>query len=369
MKRPRTPLLTRNTKLVTLAVIALSLLKTPTTLGKNSQEPSHLQEHDILDTDVSEFCAIDCQNGGTCLEGDAATSFQEDHRHPQPNGAELPLFHTKSVNGFYCKCRRGYTGVDCSIPYETCPNSESGQITQCFNGGVCLDSTMPTTSCDCSKALSTDGTIWAGQFCELKVRKEQFCGSVQDGRYCLNGGSCKTDFSRPDEGPCVCGKGYSGAHCEIPRETEESCTLPCENGGICKQGSKTESTTLFDVSNVNNMYCECPPGYDGVQCEYQVDVCGVGGNSTDSDKPSHICLHGSKCVADGNEPTGYTCSCGNDQGESNQANEGVCPYHTMEICSPSANSLNAVEYFEGMAVPAFCVNGGTCKDIVVGNSL
>jgi hypothetical protein len=50
-------------------------------------------------------------------------------------------------------------------------------------------------------------------------------------------------------------------------------------------------------------HCVCPDGYFGLQCEHKLEICPGG---------DHVCLHGSKCVAQDEGEGGQTthkCDC------------------------------------------------------------
>lgn len=209
--------------------------------------------------------------------------------------------------------------------------------------------------------------------------------------YCLNGGTCRGDENDGvilSKNPCKCSTGYMGSHCEtamtdpsqllvnnsgynnssngnnehapaaaVPRDntnTKGKCTLKCRNGGKCALGHAPPDWIRIwpgDPLHDNTMQCICPNGYGGRYCEYPADVCG--------DNYEHICLHGSKCVT---KPEGsYSCECPN----------GACIHQQTEFCLPGMNGASsnlpmpAIEYYGGMAIPAFCLNGGTCRDIIV----
>ena len=57
---------------------------------------------------------------------------------------------------------------------------------------------------------------------------------------------------------------------------------PCKNGGKC--------TNTF-----GSYYCECKPGFGGMNCEIDIDECAV-----------EPCLNGGSCVDGENQ---YTCLC------------------------------------------------------------
>lgn len=65
---------------------------------------------------------------------------------------------------------------------------------------------------------------------------------------CQNGGQCY-------ENACLCPDGYTGSDCS---EVINDCDSPCQNGGTC---------------NPNTGNCDCPPNYEGPQCQFEVVSC------------------------------------------------------------------------------------------------
>ena len=68
---------------------------------------------------------------------------------------------------------------------------------------------------------------------------------------CLNGGTC---FERFNNGGylCACAPGYEGDNCEI--DIDFCAPEPCLNGATC-------------VDLVEGYECTCPPGWEGDNCE------------------------------------------------------------------------------------------------------
>ena len=164
-----------------------------------------------------------------------------------------------------------------------------------------------------------------------------------EGSYCVNNGKCP---ETADAG-CDCPDGFSGSHCET-NELDERCTLNCLHGGTCQRGKDPGmDLTEWPGRSTGGMHCACTPGYSGHLCEYLVDICG---------NYDHICLHGSKCIK--NEGS-YSCKCTDDSCRDR---------HRTQFCLPTTKTGTSgldppVEYYGGMAIPAFCFNGGECVDI------
>jgi hypothetical protein len=75
-----------------------------------------------------------------------------------------------------------------------------------------------------------------------------------------------------------------------------------------------------------------------------------------------VCLHGSTCSTSvtATGQTQYVCDCPQPY----LGGSGCRGQERMELCNPHL----APEYTFGMALPAFCLNGGTCKDVVNGDA-
>lgn len=141
----------------------------------------------FLASEVASECSLPCQNGGTCVSGEA--TFQAP---TNSDGTAFDFLETKSVNGNHCACPTGWTGVLCSVPFDTCDNTNH----PCYNGGVCRRGVLDDYGneqfyCDCGNAVGSDGTKYVGQYCEHPVKT--YCGDDQS-QFCLNGGKCNTNY-------------------------------------------------------------------------------------------------------------------------------------------------------------------------------
>jgi EGF-like domain len=173
--------------------------------------------------------------------------------------------------------------------------------------------------------------------------------------YCSNGGFCKAMYRDDPFNPCQCLEGYSGPHCEFVGSNVApglSCTLNCQNDGVCRIGAETwEKLLQYDYDATpqdQRQYCSCPNGYYGTLCEYgmkdniiHLEKCG--------DEP---CLNGGVCkeVLNQDGSTSRQCDC------SGAKVLGVP--HAGQFCEHNATDVCAVGEYGGQV---FCVNGGTCK--------
>ncbi|KAH9499805.1 hypothetical protein Btru_077859 [Bulinus truncatus] len=106
---------------------------------------------------------------------------------------------------------------------------------------------------------------------------------LENNTECLNNGSCRVTGN--NTAACECPPGFTGAACEY---NVDDCTESlCFNGATC-------------VDGVNNFTCVCTPGHAGRYCEVGVDEC-----------LSSPCLNGGSCLDKVNDfecycPMGYT---------------------------------------------------------------
>lgn len=119
------------------------------------------------------------------------------------------------------------------------------------------------------------------------------------------------------------------------------CTLDCMNGGLCRLGEnpKPGNIGLHLGENPNDdMYCECPEGWDGPDCTHEVEACGGA-----------TCMNGSTCKAG---IGGDYCDCTTGYDVAN----GI--FYAGVHCQYEANEVCGAGVFNGQAY--FCTNGGTC---------
>mmetsp|Transcript_2307 Transcript_2307/g.4973 ORF Transcript_2307/g.4973 Transcript_2307/m.4973 type:complete len:574 (+) Transcript_2307:139-1860(+) len=277
-----------------------------------------------------------CQNDSACRDGNRTYNIDTDVG-----------FHTvTNQNGYHCDCPKGFSGLDCSRPFEDC---NTGVNVKCFHGGTCLPESMVEDTeyasyCECSDAFF-EGQRYAGKYCEVAVEETEYCPE-QQGLFCLNGGSC------PSGGPraphiCQCRDGYTGEHCEFIAPEGPDCTLECFNEGVCKVGRVNAPW-----GNIDDFYCDCPTGFGGIRCEHLSETCDDGNT---------VCLHGAMCesLVKPGGTTEFSCACSTPY----LGGSGCEEKRRMELCMPTLGP----EYSLGMAVPAFCLNGGKCRDVMNGN--
>nr|XP_026691416.1 MAM and LDL-receptor class A domain-containing protein 1-like [Ciona intestinalis] len=131
--------------------------------------------------------------------------------------------------------------------------------------------------------------------------------------WCKNGGYC-IPFPNNTH-VCDCVQGWEGVQCEL--DVDECASNPCSNGGNCTHG-------------FNSYECFCGIGYHGTTCEF-VDQCINGGLNR--------CENGGTCV----------------------------PVENSKYCICAAGYTGVyceIEIDECLVTP--CLNGGTCTDLVNG---
>jgi Notch 1 len=292
-------------------------------------------------------CTLKCHNKGICRRGmkkDSSSDGKIDYD-----------FWKAHSNYQYCACPEGYHGLQCEIHSTKCGSHD------CFNGGDCVTITTGTRHehyCDCTKAHANN-VAYGGQFCQYEA--DNLCEShtkINGQQFCLNNGECHQSGSEIE---CKCPEGFHGPICEFEDSPTpnlyENCTLQCENDGKCQNGAKDNSImnqfgselSAYTVAYDHNFeHCVCPEGFMGLKCETKVEICGNG---------QHVCLHGSKCVADGYD---FSCNCDVASTPTVAMAGEYCQHISTSICSTDEVSSS----MSNQSTFAFCVNNGQCVDIV-----
>jgi hypothetical protein len=153
---------------------------------------------------------------------------------------------------------------------------------------------------------------------------------------------------------------FSGPRCEFTSAEDAKCSLTCQNGGSCRSGLKDEALVNAlgkEMSHFNSSrsglfeHCVCPDGFFGIQCEHKLEICPGG---------DHVCLHGSKCVAENesaedNSEITQKCDCEHSFDAVGRYAGKFCQYSSTDICTKTGQPG------VGKANFAFCVNNGSCK--------
>uniref|UniRef100_A0A7R9W665 EGF-like domain-containing protein n=1 Tax=Pseudictyota dubia TaxID=2749911 RepID=A0A7R9W665_9STRA len=238
-------------------------------------------------------CTLSCANGGTCEFGVGAPDV-----FGRAIGAPFAL-KVHSIEGMYCRCPEGFTGIFCDVPFEACAVNGGDDLDavladglydyrpKCFHGGSCPEGGT-WGACDCTDATAAvpgaEDVIYVGRYCEYQTR-ELSCavgGEVVSTIHCANRGRCPWDETKLG---CDCPTGFSGTHCEL-RESKvdekgegEVCgingSLRCQHGSKCYIGGREGGPGRCDCSTAD------PPHYSGFECENELtDLC------VDADAPA-----------------------------------------------------------------------------------
>lgn len=148
---------------------------------------------------------------------------------------------------------------------------------------------------------------------------------------------------------CSCIPGYNGVNCQT--DINECASNPCQNGGSCSD-------------HVNRYSCSCVPGYLGLICQTDINECASnpcqnGGTCTDQVN-AFMCgcmlgYAGVICQTDINECASNPCE-----------NGGSCTDYVNKYtcsCVPGYLGSNCqTDYDECQSNP--CMNTGSCKNLI-----
>ena len=325
---------------------------------------------DILGNDTAPFgnilydgipCGYDnyCFNGGVCT-------------------TSTHLVGGQVVTAHLCDCSNAFTnttlyaGSSCQFASTTlCTQPAPGATLAgqqfCVNQGTCKQSVAD--GCNCPEG-------WNGTHCEVPVNVTvnasndatvHACGNIT----CLHGGTCVStqvvlaDGTVKSEAHCDCSTAYTstdlyaGETCEF--KSTSLCTQPeagaslegtqfCVNGGICRE-------------NVNQG-CECPPGWTGFRCEFEMQADDFADQAKNDTKVTQcgdlVCLNGGTCVTslltspDGGTREEQHCDCSTAVTSTDLYAGEQCEFKSTTFCTqPKSNST--------LAGVLFCVNGGHCQ--------
>lgn len=267
----------------------------------------------------------------------------------------------------------------------------------CFHGGQCKTWTNDETGdtneyCFCSDL--SEGRF-VGIECDLIAPSDpdEWCNPYGD--FCLHGGECimddDEDMTPTDDNDkshikiCDCPKEYTGRYCELHvnspqvqahvkeedanKPIEESCTLDCQNDGLCEFGhrppnfaeitaetTEEEESSSENVNAVGYQYCSCPRDFFGTRCEHQVEICGYDGDLN----PQHHCHNGATCVdkhmlripeerLEFVPP--FLCDCVSVSTPTQRYTGPYCEYTNIHMCNKDESNVDSRTY---------CVNDGTC---------
>nr|XP_020465574.1 sushi, nidogen and EGF-like domain-containing protein 1 isoform X2 [Monopterus albus] len=224
--------------------------------------------------DVDECASYPCQNGGTCKD---------------------------LINSFVCHCPPGYSGILCETDIDECKDRP------CLNNALCMEGAGSFT-CVCEPG-------YTGVLCETELVVLRFNSSETENQTALcEEEDCKKhqicDYTSLGVYTCTCAPGFYGDKCE------EECL--CQNGGVC-----------VDINGT----CDCPSGYTGLYCQFEVTQTPCSN--------SRPCPDGGPCLEYGGA---YLCTCQTSAAELDH--KDFYPYvQPQSICDSSP-----------------CLNGGYCYE-------
>lgn len=262
--------------------------------------------------DVNECASSPCQNGGTC----------EDR-----------------IKSFICQCPPGYTGTLCETDVDECRDGP------CLNGALCNQGAGHFT-CVCEPG-------YTGALCETDVDE---CESQP----CRNRGEC---VDRVANFTCVCPASFSGRHCDTELVVHQLNSTQAENQTVSCEGEDCEKHQLCESTSQGIYNCTCTPGYYGNKCEEEC-LCQNGGVCVD--------INGT-CDC----PTGYTgLYCQFEVTQTPCSNSRPCPdggpcleYGGAYLCTCQTSGAEPdhkdfYPYVQPQSVcdSSPCLNGGYCYE-------
>eukprot|EP00980_Cylindrotheca_fusiformis_P010022 scaffold2214_cov139-Cylindrotheca_fusiformis.AAC.19 len=144
-----------------------------------------------------------------------------------------------------------------------------------------------------------------------------------------------------NEGQCAFGKGHFGSYGNVDAD------------GNGKDANLNEDKSWEDKDHAGGMYCICPPGFVGLQCEISLTMCGL---LSDNNDRSYKCRNGSDCLKqkDHEGRFFYHCECTADTVYQAPYVTEYCDRIGTVHCgnNPNEDSFSNSQY---------CSNGGTCK--------
>ncbi|XP_022105274.1 neurogenic locus notch homolog protein 1-like [Acanthaster planci] len=338
---------------------------------------------DNCETDMAtvDKCSSDpCQNGATCssytdhyeclcterwaggnCEIDRA-SIDKCESSPCQNDATCTSFY----DHYECSCPSEWTGENCEEDVDECALDTS----PCHNGGTCIN-TVGGFNCTCPRG-------WHSANCELAcVDSNKNCmywAAVGECKinpnymliYCQKAcGVCEEYICQDSHdncprwkelGECTKNPYYMMANCHYSCGVcidDECSSSPCQNAATC-------------VDGVDSYTCTCPSGFEGVNCEIDIDDC-----------LNQPCMNNGTCI---DRPNGFQCTCTEYyRGFTCELDADFCtsdPCVNNGTCASDFTGFNCTcpDGFEGTnceieineCTSSPCQHTGTCEDQING---
>ncbi|VVC29041.1 Hypothetical protein CINCED_3A018849 [Cinara cedri] len=334
--------------------------------------------------DLNECISNPCQNGGHCRDqvgtyecrcplGYFGRNCEIDVDECESAICPANSICVDGVASYTCHCKSGYAGTP-----PNCTEVTVCSTNPCQNGGLCLLLPNGQFNCSCSSG-------YTGPTCQIDIDE---CMS----RPCLNGGTCH-DLINGFR--CNCTDNYMGAYCQLPFDVCAKNPNPCLNNGTC----------LHKTSSLKDYYCMCSQGFEGKNCEVNVNEClmvtcpmgkvcidgintyeckcpeGYTGENCSkllTDCRDRPCRNNATCIENTDS---YTCRCTSGFTGKNcdqdinecEVNKDVCNYGICIntngsyqcFCRPGFSGDNCdVDFDECLSQP--CYNGATCENRING---
>uniref|UniRef100_A0A2C9JEB6 Uncharacterized protein n=1 Tax=Biomphalaria glabrata TaxID=6526 RepID=A0A2C9JEB6_BIOGL len=277
---------------------------------------------------VSDLEVCSCHSGYT-LHSDNKTCLDTDEckgTNPCQNGV------CNNVNGsFYCTCSNG---SKLSSDMITCQPCEFGLYGANCNSS-CLCNTTNTITCNATNGQCQCKSGWDSDYCSVDI--DECTNNV-----CPNNSRC---INSPGSYRCVCNPGYysNGQVCSICDSTRfgQDCARTC----TCNFANTV-------VCNHTNGQCNCKPGWEGVNCDQDINECSNSSYCSGSFVQC-INLNGSaecRCT------TGYEKP--NSAGTCQDVNECVNPL--LNTCGGSTDCVNTDGSYKCVCANGYYEVSGVC---------
>ncbi|MGB0588689.1 MAG: lamin tail domain-containing protein [Myxococcota bacterium] len=367
------------------------------------------------ETDLDECGAGNCQNGSTCVDlvndyaCECLPGFTGDDCEIDINGCEFEPCENGAtcvdiVDDYICECMPGYSGKNCQVDDNNCASSSGAGPATLPEDGI-LDANLvinmvPVTINGCVDSvtlhlgtgpagagdgwvvgvydvdMSSDGTAALMDSSEIDVDPEDLdeqtvklahCMPVGQGQYVgLLNTNGATGITYLPEDQDLDGKGYwelgsqpTGDFAQVEevmygqagyRANIKHAPL-CKNGGVC-------------VDLVDFYECVCPDGFDGYDCEVDIDDCAADPCLNGAICHDHVDSYSCTCP-DGF--TGFNCEINVDECESAPCLNGAsCEDLIFDyFCHcPDGFDGKDCEINLDECIHEPCLNGSTCEDKV-----
>ncbi|KAH9523886.1 hypothetical protein Btru_047324 [Bulinus truncatus] len=204
-----------------------------------------------------------------------------------------------SLGKYDCSCYTGYKLAVDQISCEACKSpyygENCGNICQCNNRGTC----DPVRGCVCNRQ-------WTGVNCEIDVNE---CTQPD---VCLSGYICENTIGSYR---CQCPTGY---------KLENGLCQECDEGYFGPSCSKKCICSLNSNCNKTNGLCYCKAGWNGTNCDLDINECDSGTHKCNVSKHE-------RCV---NIQGSYDCVC--SSGYANKCTS--CECEDINECNSTQNN-------------------------------